>query len=248
MLEDHRPLRQAFRARGSNVVGAERRQHRRAHLPHQHRGEAGAEDDRRHDHVLEVLDRILRERDVDAGRQPVVVDGEEADHHQPEPEVRDAEPDERRARRDVVRGLSLLHRGDDPRGDPDQEPDHDREERELERDRQSVQDRLRDREVALVATEVSLQREPEPLHVLHGHRLVEPVVVPDRLHHRRVAVLGAERGRRIARQRAHADEHEHARKEQDDEGGSDPAEEEAAHRLDRYFLNPANCARIRPSP
>jgi len=70
---------------------------------------------------------------------------------------------------------------------------------------------------------------PQPLRVLHRHRLVEPVVVADRRHHGGIAILGAERGCRIARQRAHADEHEHARKQQDDEGGSDPAEEEAAH-------------------
>ena len=124
--------------------------------------------------------------------------------------------------------------------------------RELERDRQPVDDRLRDRQLALVASEVSLQREPEPLHVLDGHRLVEPVVVADRRHHRRVAVLGAERGRRVARQRADAEEDEHAREEQDDEGGSELAEQEAAHRLSPYFvpdfLKPANCARIRPSP
>ena len=88
------------------------------------------------------------------------------------------------------------------------------------------EDRLGDGEVALVAAEVSLQREPEPLRVLHGHRLVEAVVVADRRHHGGIAVLGAERGRRVARQRAHADEDEHAREEQDDEGGSDPAEEE----------------------
>ena len=61
--------------------------------------------------------------------------------------------------------------------------------RELERDRQPVDDRVRDRQLALVASEVALQREPEPLHVLDRQRLVEAVVVADRRHRRRVAVL-----------------------------------------------------------
>ena len=73
-------------------------------------------------------------------------------------------------------------------------------------------------------------------------------MVPDRLRDFRVLVLGAERGRGVAGQRADPEEDEHARQEQDDEGGSDPSKEEAAHRLVAYFLNPAYWARISPSP
>ena len=54
--------------------------------------------------------------------------------------------------------------------------------------------------------------------------------MPDRREHRRVAVLGAERDRRVARDRANAEEHEHARQQEDDEGGSHLAKEKAAHR------------------
>ena len=50
----------------------------------------------------------------------------------------------------------------------------------------------------------------------HGH--IERAIAE-----RRVAVLTAERERRIARQGAHPEEHEHARDQQDDQGGSDLA-------------------------
>ena len=53
--------------------------------------------------------------------------------------------------------------------------------------------------------------------------------MPDRRQDGRVAILGAERERRVPRDRPHADEHEHAREEQNDQGGSDLAQEEAAH-------------------
>ena len=63
-----------------------------------------------------------------------------------------------------------------------------------------VDDRVRDRQPALVGAEVALQRRgPSQRDVLDGQRLVEPVLVPDRREHRRVAVLAAERERRVAR-------------------------------------------------
>ena len=52
----------------------------------------------------------------------------------------------------------------------------------------------------------------------------------DRREHGRVAVLGSERDRRVAGDRADAEEHEHAREHEDDEGGSHLAKEKAAHR------------------
>ena len=75
---------------------------------------------------------------------------------------------------------------------------------------------------ALVDAEVALEREPDPVRVLHGQRPVEQVLVPDRREDGRVAVLGAERDRRVAGDRTHAEEDEHAREHENDEGGSRP--------------------------
>ena len=86
-----------------------------------------------------------------------------------------------------------------PAGIPISDADEDRQTGELKRDRQPRHDRVRDRQLALVDAEVAAQRETEPVDVLHRQRLVEPVVVPDRGEHRRVAVLAAERDRRVAR-------------------------------------------------
>ena len=110
-----------------------------------------------------------------------------------------------------------------------------------------VHDRVRDRELALVDAEVALHGEPDPVPVLHRQRPVEQVLVPDRREHGRVAVLGAERDRRVARDRADADEDEHAREHEHDEGGSHLAQEEAAHRqsvsMTSSYLNDAIATR-----
>ena len=53
--------------------------------------------------------------------------------------------------------------------------------------------------------------------------------MPDRGQHGRIAVLARERDRRVAGQGADPDEDEHAREHEDDQGGSQPAKQEAAH-------------------
>ncbi len=253
MLQDDRVLRQSLGARGAHVVRAERRQHRRAHLAHQDRGEAGAEHDRRHHHVPQVLDRILGERHVAARRKPVQVDREEADHHQAEPEVRHAQAHERRRRRNVVRRLALPDRGDDAGRDPDHDPDEDRQKRELDRRRQPVDDRLRHRQLALVASEVSLQREPEPLDVLDGQRLVEAVVVADRRHRRpgRGSPRRARSPGRPGSARPPRKTRMLARRRTTRAAPSLRSRKPPIASVPYFvpdFLKPANCARIRPSP
>ena len=58
--------------------------------------------------------------------------------------------------------------------------------------------------------------------------------MPDRAKDCGVPVLAAERERRVAWDRPHADEDEHAGEHEDDQGGPDLAQEEAAH--DRRLL------------
>jgi len=176
---------------------------------------------------VSIDDRVCRISTAD--RQPVQVDGEEDDHHQAEPEVRHRQPDERECRRRVVLGSPASDRRDDTGRDADQRAEQHRQERELERDRDPRDDRVRDRQLPRVEAEVAADRVRDPFHVLHGQRLVEPVLVVDRLDDVGVAVLAAERLRRASRQRPHADEDDDAREEHDDQGGSRLAKEEAAH-------------------
>src|SRR5206468_11615794 len=129
----------------------------------------------------------------------------------------------------------------------------DREPCELEGDRKPRHDRVADREPALVGAEVAANDVAEPAHVLHRHWPVETVVMSDLSEHGRVAILAAERERRVARQSPHAEKHEHAREQEDDQGGPDLTQEEAAHArllppIAPYVPNPAYCARISPSP
>jgi len=79
---------------------------------------------------------------------------------------------------------------------------------------------VRDRELPLIDPEITVQREPGPVHVLHGQRSVEQVLVTDCRQHRGIAALAPERDRRVAGDRADADEHHDARQHEDDEGGS----------------------------
>ena len=189
----------------------------------------------------------MMHRLVPAGRKPVEIDGEPDDHQQPEPEMRHGQADERDGRRRVVARLAAPDRGDHPRRDPDQDRHEHAEQRELEADRDARDDRVRDRQLSLVAAEVAVQREPDPVAVLHGQRPVEEVLVAHGREHGGVAILGTERDRRITGNRADAQEDEHARQHEDDEGGSRLSEKEAAHRRFASSRPAATCtARTRP--
>ena len=82
--------------------------------------------------------------------------------------------------------------------------------------------------MAPVDPEVPLQREPGPASVLHGERAVEQVLVPDRLNGGGIGFVSAKRGRRVAGNRADADEDEHADGEHYDERRACPLENEGA--------------------
>ena len=110
---------------------------------------------------------------------------------------------------------------------------------------------MRDGKRALVLPEITLQRMTDPAHVLNRDRLIEPVVVPDLREDLRIPVLAAERKSGVAGERADAQEDEEARDRQDDQGGSELSQNEAAHDLPQalsavYLL--AKATRINPSP
>jgi hypothetical protein len=184
--------------------------------------------------VAQVLHRVVEERDVAAGREPLQADGEQHDQEQPEPEVRHGEADEGDGGRRVVRRLASPGCGDDPGDDPDQRAEQHGQEGELERDRQPRDDRVPDRQLPLVGAEIAPEDVPHPGDVLDRERPVEPVVVADRGEHLGVAVLAAERERRVTRQRTHPSEDDHARQREHDQGGSGLSQQEAAHDRDLF--------------
>jgi hypothetical protein len=119
----------------------------------------------------------------------------------------------------MIENRVALDRRDDPRGNADDEREQDRAQRKLDRRGEErdelVQDgRLRDHRLA----EIAVQHARDVDAVLHEHRLVEPVLLQERLvAHRIDAALAGHRLDRIARHQAdeekgeqrHADERGH---------------------------------------
>ena len=242
---------EALRPRGAHVVGAQRLEHRGARLAEDHRRKAGAEHDRRQQHVAQVVDRVRGERDEPRRGQDPEPDREDQDQHQAEPEVRHRQADEGRRAAQVVRHRAAPHRREHPEREPDRDRHEQAQERELERDRQAVDDRTADAEAgSRRRAEVAAHDVAQPDDVLDRDRLVEVVLRPDRRERLLAVVLAGERQGGVARQRAHAAEHEHARDEQDDQRGAGaPHQVAARHVSDRLPCRrrPANARRGRPS-
>ena len=93
------------------------------------------------------------------GRQQAQLDGEEQDQHQPDPEVRQREAEDR-ARHDAAAGKdSGLRPASTPSGMPIEDREGEPDERELERRRQALQDDLDGRHVVDEgAAEIAVQR------------------------------------------------------------------------------------------
>ena len=116
---------------------------------------------RRHEHVLEVPDRVLPERDVAAGGQPVQVDREDDDHQQAEPEVRHGQAEQRDGRRRVVRRpCRAVRRRSPPRECRSRRRSASRARPARASSGMRVDDRLGDRQPARVGAEVALDASP----------------------------------------------------------------------------------------
>ena len=155
------------------------------------------------------------ERHIARGRQPAELDREQEDQHDAEPEIRRRDAPQREQIGAIVPGRALLHRGDDAGGNADQERDHDRHRAELERHRQLLRDQLAHRHLdAQRLAEVARQHALDPVDVLHGDRLIEPVLLADLLDHGGIALLAGHHQRRIARQQMLQREDQHRHEEQ----------------------------------
>jgi hypothetical protein len=116
-------LGQALRPGGPDVVGRQRPEHRRAGLPHEDGGEAGAEHEGGQDHALEVLAGVLGEGDVPGGGQEPPGDREQQDAEQAEPEVRHRQPGQAEPRGQVVGEPAAPDGRDDARAHADDDRD-----------------------------------------------------------------------------------------------------------------------------
>ncbi len=112
--DHHRMRREALRARGRHVLLVHHFEHRRAHVAHQHRGDAGAERHRRHHHQPHVGTQVLGWWDVAARRQQAQAGGEQLDQQDAEKEVWDRHAAQRQHRRQHVDERAWLQRRNDP--------------------------------------------------------------------------------------------------------------------------------------
>ena len=116
------PLAQPLRPRGPDVVLAQHLEHHRACQAHGERRQRGAEDDAGHDHLGEVLERILAERHVLELRRPAPPHRREHHHQRAQPEAGDGEHQDGEGAREIVAGGVLADR----RVDADRERDGER--------------------------------------------------------------------------------------------------------------------------
>ena len=120
----------------------------------------------------------------------------------------------------------------------------------MQRDRQRVPDRLGHRQAGTGGpAQIAAERMADVAHVLHRHRLVQPVVVADLSHGGGIALLAGEGTGRIARQRPDAEEHHDGHEHERDDRFEQPAHDVAAH--DGIWIQAAKPAvpnRMMPSP
>ena len=230
MLQHDAALFEALGAGGAHIVALQRLEHGAARVAHDHAGDGVAEHEGRHDRRRKALAPILPRADIARRRQPAERHGEEEDQHDAEPEVRRRDAPQRQHVDGVVDPGVALDRRDDAGGDADQERDRHRHDGELERHRQLLQDQLHHRllqphRLAEVAGEHAL----DPVQVLDRDRLIEAVLAPDLLDHRRVALLARHDQRRIAGQELLQREDDHRHEEQRRQKLHEPAADEGEH-------------------
>ena len=227
-----RPLRQPLRPCGADVVLTHDVEQGRPHDAHDRPGAGDAEDERGHDHDLEVLERVRRERHVRPHRRPLEVDGREHHHQDGEPEVGHRQREDGEDAADVVGDGVLADGGHDPDEDADHHGHEDRERRQLDRDGEApdelVEDRLaRPVRVAEVAAE---QDSADPVDVLDIGRPIEPHLLPERLDRRRIGMALDHADHHVAGHEAHHREDDDAHQDERRHREGESAEDVRLHR------------------
>jgi hypothetical protein len=138
--------------------------------------------------VLQPVDREDRDRHPEdarrlaapARRQDPQLDGEQEDQHEPDPEVRQREAEDR-ARHDRAPDKRVrLQPGEHPERNPDEDREHEARQRELEGRRQALQDDVDGgRIVDERAPEIAVQRVPHEHAELPPQGLVKPEALGD---------------------------------------------------------------------
>ncbi len=243
MLGDDEPLRHALRARRPHVVLGEGREHRGARVAHEDGGDAGAEHEGRQDRGGDALPKILPQRHVARGRQPAEGDGEEQYQHDPEPEIRRGDAEQRDAVDRPIRRAVAPHGREHAAGHADNHADGEAHHGELRGHRQLLEDEVGDRHLdAPGEAEIAVQQPPQPVAVLLPQRPVEQQLAADLGQHARVAALLAreDEGRVAGHELLQA---EHQQRD-DEERGDDLAE--AAKKKGRHGARAAAASSASP--
>ena len=187
MPEQDQPFRQAFGARGADVVLLQDLHHAAAHVA-RHPGQAaeGRDPDGQRQmppHVpgLPPPGPLLVAQAVQAtDRQPLRLHPQPTHQHQRQPECRRRKPHEDQDRGDVVKRLLRLGRRHDPDGQRHEEDQQHGEDVDGQRHRDALGDGVHHRTVVGQRTaEIQRHDAPEPSRVLHGQRIVQAVELDD---------------------------------------------------------------------
>ena len=228
-MQHHQPLRQPLRPRRPHMIGREHVEHRGPCHPRDRADEGAAEGECGQDDRPQPIRGP--ERPAAAGEgQPLPLEADEPDQHQPEEEDRHRDAgDADRHDRPVQQRPAPIGR---ERAHPDAERDGPDEARrhQLQRRPDRRAKLLRDRDVVDDGdAEITLRQPPEIQTELHMQRLVQPEVAADGGDHlRRRGRAGAD-GRRIGRHHLHQQEADQQHPEQDRDGEQQPVHGVAQH-------------------
>ena len=232
MPRHHAGLVEAFGARGPDIIEVENFEHRGAHDAQVDRQEDQPERQRRQHQmagdVEDAPDAGPNRADVleAAGRQPLQIDREHDDRHQPEPERGRGVEDEAERRDQRVRPAVDAARGDHAEQQPEEERKGQRRGHQQDGRRQPLQDHRRHRlAVDRGEAEIEPHQPPEIIAELGRDREVEPVefaqlprgrgVAAAHLRHHRIDGIA----RRELQQQEHADQDQNQGR---DRGGEPP--------------------------
>ena len=214
-------------------------------MAHHDGGDAGAEHQRRHQHANQIAPQTFERRNEAAGRQPAEIHRKQQDQHDAEPEMRNRQPGKSEHAGAVVERRAAPQRCEDADRQPDKQRDEHRQRRKLDGHRQFFGQHGADRQPgAHRGAEVTLRQGFQPDGVLHRHRIVEAIFLPQIFDDLGVALLAGQRHRRIAGQQLLQAEHHHRHQQQCRQRDAEPAQKQG-HHFGRLFLTwPARAMRV----
>ena len=215
-------------------------------MAHEHRGNARAQHESRHDGCRDGLPEILGQRHIARWRQPAQFHTEEQDHHNAEPEIRRGNAKQRHTIRDPIRRLITLDGGKNAGRHTDQHRNDEGHGGKLRGDRQLIQNKLAYWHTnAPGKAKIARQHIADPIEVLFVDRPIKPELRADLRQHLRVAAFfPCQDQRRIAGHELLQPEDQDGQDEKRGHNLPNPLEKPNPH--DAY-CNRIPCSRTMPS-